>query len=101
MAKITEEFRQTSDAIVFDTPPTLVVVDPVVLARFADGILFVVDSRRTRRRDARRAVETLRAMGAPLLGFAFNRSERRLSNYDSYRPRELRRQAWQPKETKV
>ncbi|HVY95398.1 MAG TPA: P-loop NTPase [Solirubrobacterales bacterium] len=101
MAAVVEEFRKSNDAIVFDSPPTLVVVDPVVLARFADGILFVVDSHKTRRRDARRAVETLRAMGAPLLGFAYNRSERRISSYDAYRPRELRRQQWQPKETKV
>lgn len=102
MEEIVSELRSENDAIVFDSPPTLVVVDPVVLARYADGVLFVIDSRRTRRRDARRAIEALRAMGAPLLGFVFNRSESRQTRYDSYRPRELRRQAWQPKqETKV
>jgi len=101
MQTVTTDLRLENDAIVFDSPPTLVVVDPVVLARYADGVLFVVDSRRTRRRDARRSVEALRAMGAPLLGFAFNRSESRQTRYDSYRPRELRRQAWQPKETRV
>jgi non-specific protein-tyrosine kinase len=101
MAEATEELRREADAIVFDSPPTGIVVDPVVLARYADGVLFVVDLRRTRRRDARRAVEALRAMGAPLLGFVFNRSESRLTQYDSYRPRELRRHAWQQKDTKV
>jgi tyrosine-protein kinase len=101
MKVVASELQKENDAIVFDSPPTLVVVDPVVLARYADGVLFVVDSRRTRRRDARRAVEALRAMGAPLLGFAFNRSDTRQTSYDSYRPRQLRRQAWQPKETKV
>jgi capsular exopolysaccharide synthesis family protein len=101
MKVVANELRAENDAIVFDSPPTLVVVDPVVLARYADGVLFVVDSRRTRRRDARRAVETLRAMGAPLLGFTFNRADSRQTSYDSYRPRKLRRQAWQPKETKA
>jgi non-specific protein-tyrosine kinase len=101
MQTVVDELRAAEDAIVFDSPPTLVVVDPVVLARYADGVLFVVDSRRTRRRDARRSVEALRAMGAPLLGFAFNRSDSRQTRYDSYRPRQLRRQAWHPKETKV
>jgi polysaccharide biosynthesis transport protein len=102
MQGIVSELRDENDVIVFDSPPTLVVVDPVVLARYADGVLFVVDSRRTRRRDARRAIEALRAMGAPLLGFAFNHSESRQARYDSYRPRELRRQSWQPKkETRV
>lgn len=101
MNVVVEELRSQEDVFVFDSPPTLVVVDPVVLARYADGVLFVVDSRRTRRRDARRSIETLRAMGAPLLGVAFNRSETRQTSYDSYRPRQLRRQAWQSKETKV
>ena len=101
MSAVASELRASNDATVFDSPPTLAVVDPVVLARYADGVLFVIDSRRTRRRDARRAIETLRAMGAPLLGIAFNHSETRRTNYDSYRPRELRRQAWQPKGTRA
>jgi capsular exopolysaccharide synthesis family protein len=101
MQTVVEELRAEDDVVVFDSPPTLVVVDPVVLARYAEGVLFVVDSRKTRRRDARRAVEALRAIGAPLLGVAFNRSNTKQSRYDSYRPRELRRQSWQPKETKV
>jgi non-specific protein-tyrosine kinase len=101
MDAVVRELREANDAVVFDSPPTLVVVDPVVLARYADGVLFVVDSRHTRRRDARRSVEALRAIGAPLIGFAFNRSEVRQTRYDAYRPRELRRQPWQPKETRV
>jgi capsular exopolysaccharide synthesis family protein len=101
MQIVAEQLRAANDALVFDSPPALVVVDPVVLARYADGVLFVIDSRRTRRRDARRSVEALRAMGAPLLGFAYNRSQSRQTRYDSYRPRQLRRQEWQPKETRV
>ncbi|MGE0066637.1 MAG: hypothetical protein AB7T48_04710 [Solirubrobacterales bacterium] len=101
MRNLTAELREENEVIVFDSPPTGVVVDPVVLARYADAVLFVIDSRRSRRRDARRAVETLRAIGAPIIGFTFNRSDTRPSRYDSYRPRELRRQPWQPKETQV
>ena len=60
MKSVVQHLRSDNDVVVFDTPPTLVVVDPVVLARYADGVVFVVDSRRTSRRDARRAVEALR-----------------------------------------
>jgi capsular exopolysaccharide synthesis family protein len=95
------QLRARNEAIVFDSPPTLVVVDPVVLARYVDGVVFVIDSRRTRRRDARRAVEALRATGAPLIGFTFNRSSARQTRYDAYRPREPRRQALASKETGV
>jgi capsular exopolysaccharide synthesis family protein len=101
MGAVAANFRIRNDVTVFDSPPTLVVVDPVVLTRYADGVLFVVDSRRTRRRDARRSIDTLRAMGAPLLGIAFNRSETRQTGYSSYRPREIRRNSWQPKGTKA
>ena len=101
MKALVEELRADNDTVVFDSPPTLVVVDPVVLARYADGVLFVVDSRHTRRRDARRAVEALRAIGAPMLGFAFNRSESRQSRYDAYRPRELQRRRGSRRRHKV
>lgn len=89
MKSVVQYLRSDNDVIVFDTPPTLVVVDPIVLARYADGVVFVVDSRRTSRRDARRAVEALRAIGAPMLGFAFNRSNTKQNSYDSYRPRDM------------
>jgi len=89
MKSVVQYLRSDNDVVIFDTPPALVVVDPVVLARYADGVLFVVDTRRTRRRDARRAVEALRAIGAPILGFAFNRSNTKQTRYDAYRPRDI------------
>ncbi len=89
MKSVVQFMRADNDVVVFDTPPALVVVDPVVLARYADGVVFVIDSRRTSRRDARRAVEALRAIGAPMLGFAFNRSNTKQNSYDSYRPRDI------------
>jgi non-specific protein-tyrosine kinase len=102
MKEIVRFLRSDNDMVVFDSPPTLVVVDPVVLARYADGVVFVIDSRHTRRRDARRAIEALRATGAPLLGFAFNRSNAKQTRYDAYRPAGPQRQpAGRPKETQV
>jgi capsular exopolysaccharide synthesis family protein len=102
MKEIVRFLRSDNDMVVFDSPPTLVVVDPVVLARYADGVVFVIDSRHTRRRDARRAIEALRATGAPLLGFAFNRSSAKQTRYDAYRPASPQHSpAGRPKETRV
>ncbi len=101
MQTIVSSLRADNDMVVFDSPPTLVVVDPVVLARYADGVVFVVDSKHTRRRDARRAIEALRATGAPLLGFAFNRSATKRSRYDSYRPANPQRRPQRGKESRV
>ena len=101
MKDLVAQLRSENDMVVFDSPPTLVVVDPVVLARYADGVVFVIDSRHTRRRDARRAIEALRATGAPLLGFAFNRSDVKQSRYDAYRPADPQRRTGRPKGTRA
>jgi capsular exopolysaccharide synthesis family protein len=61
--------------VVMDSSPVLPVVDAIVLARYSQGVVFVVDAHRSRRRDVRRALQTLRASQAPLLGFVFNRAE--------------------------
>jgi polysaccharide biosynthesis transport protein len=101
MKEVVQYLRSNNDMVLFDSPPTLVVVDPIVLARYADGVVFVIDSRHTRRRDARRAIEALRATGAPLLGFAYNRSATKQTRYDAYRPTDPQRTAGRPKGARV
>jgi capsular exopolysaccharide synthesis family protein len=86
MDLIVKRLRSESDLVVFDSPPTLAVIDAVVLIRYVDGVLFVIDSRKTKRRDARRAIEALRAINAPLLGFVYNRSRGRPAGYYDYQP---------------
>ena len=84
MAAIVERLQGTSDFIIFDSPPVLAVVDPVVLALYSDGVVLVIDSRKTKRRDARRAVQTIRALGTPILGLVFNHSHAPTTGYYSY-----------------
>jgi polysaccharide biosynthesis transport protein len=100
MQRVVADLQTEADVVVFDSPPTLIVVDPVVLSRYADGVLFVVDSRKTRRRDARRSIEALRATGAPLLGIVFNRSSTKQSGY-YYNPDRSGAGRLQNKETRV
>jgi len=101
MGEVVDSLQRDNDVVLFDSPPTLVVVDPIVLSRYADGVVFVIDSRHTRRREARRAIEALRATGAPLIGFAFNRSSAKQSRYEAYRPRNPRQSSGRPQETRV
>ena len=85
--QVFNSFSQQYDLAVIDSPPTLPVVDPLVIAHYADGVLFVLDARRDRRSDVRRALETLRAIDAPVIGLVFNGAstpERRYS-YDDQR----------------
>ncbi|MDQ3699361.1 MAG: polysaccharide biosynthesis tyrosine autokinase [Chloroflexota bacterium] len=67
--------------IIIDSPPTLPVSDPAILAGQVDGTLFVVDARRTRGHQAAQAAMTLKGAGANLLGAVLNMAPRRGSQY--------------------
>jgi Mrp family chromosome partitioning ATPase/capsular polysaccharide biosynthesis protein len=57
-----------------DSPPVLAVSDPLLLSRYADTVVLVINAKSTRRREARQAVAKLRGVGAPLSGIVFNGS---------------------------
>jgi len=67
--------------VVIDSPPVLGITDALVLVRYSNAVVFVVDARRTSRVQARRAVETLRAINAPIVGLVYNRSKTSFSPY--------------------
>jgi non-specific protein-tyrosine kinase len=73
MASIMALCRSRFDFVVFDAPPVLSVADASILAARVDGVLMVVDAGYTRRAQAVRARETLKASGARLLGVVVNR----------------------------
>jgi succinoglycan biosynthesis transport protein ExoP len=73
MRDLIDRFKDKFDLIVFDTPPVLPRVDAVVIARYMDGVLLVVDAGHTRRTSAVRAKEALLHSGARILGVSLNR----------------------------
>jgi polysaccharide biosynthesis transport protein len=75
MRETMETLGESYGYVVLDSSPVLPVVDAIVLARYSQGVVLVVDARHSRRRDVRRAMQTLRASEAPMLGFVFNRAE--------------------------
>jgi succinoglycan biosynthesis transport protein ExoP len=73
MRALLGELLAYADVMVIDTPPVGALADALILATQVDGVLLVVDSGRTRRDLAKRAVESLRQVNAPLLGVLLNR----------------------------
>jgi len=65
---LAEEF----DVVLVDSSPVLPVTDALVVSRFADATLVVVDSRSTARKAIRRALQLLDQVNAPVLGIVFN-----------------------------
>ena len=60
------------DTVVIDAPPLLGFADASILGSVADGVILVVRLGETKRADAVRAVEALKALGTPVLGAVIN-----------------------------
>ncbi len=67
--------------MIVDSPPVLPVTDAVVLASYVSGIVFVVGSRMTQKRQALRAVEMLRAVSPYAIGVVLNRVDLNRDRY--------------------
>ncbi|OPY78901.1 MAG: hypothetical protein A4E70_02297 [Syntrophus sp. PtaU1.Bin005] len=63
--------RYSNRFIIFDSCSLLEFADPLVLARFIDGILLVVEAEKTTRNDLKRAFELLK--DRPVIGTLLNK----------------------------
>ena len=83
MAELVAKMLADYDFVVFDAAALLTSTDAAVLARHSDGVLVVVDTRKTKRRDLAAATASLHRAGAPLLGVVLNKRPSRRRNRDS------------------
>ncbi len=69
---IIETLSGKYDRVIFDSPPVLVVADPLILSSMLDGVVLVVKSGSTSSDMARRAVRQLKDVNARILGAVIN-----------------------------
>ena len=72
MADLIEEARQDYDFVVIDSPPLTAVTDPLIIGKFADGILLVVRPGRVEYSALKSAKSLLNQSKVPVLGMAVN-----------------------------
>ena len=84
MEALVERLQEVADLVIFDSPPLLTVADATILAARVDGVLLVADCGVTRRDALRKATESLRQVGAHLLGTVLNRVNVRSDGYYYY-----------------
>lgn len=68
MEEVIAALAERADQVLFDTPPVVAVTDAAVLATKVDGVLLVVSAGKTRRDNARSAVQRLQQINARLVG---------------------------------
>ncbi len=89
MAMLLDQFAQTYDVVIVDSPPVLGLADAPALAALADGVVFVIESERSRRGRLKTALKRLRSVDAILLGAVLTKfdpakSGNRSSEYYGY-----------------
>ena len=86
MEEMLREFRQRFEFILIDSPPLLLVTDPAILSKFADGIVLVTASERTTLKAVKRVQRILNTAGERFLGAVVNWVDtRRDGDYSYYR----------------
>jgi capsular exopolysaccharide synthesis family protein len=73
MEALLTRMRKRYDVVLIDTPPSLAVADPAILARLVDGALVIADTSKARVPQLRRTVQMLGMAGASVLGIVLNR----------------------------
>jgi capsular exopolysaccharide synthesis family protein len=85
MREVLRELSASFDFILIDSPPVIAVSDAAVLSAGCDGVLLVLHGQKTKTPTARRAVERLERVGAPILGVILNGIDIRDPDYADYR----------------
>lgn len=70
--KLIESLADHFDVVIVDSPPVLVVSDPLILSSHADGVVLVASADSTNREQAERAAAQLAQVDAPVLGTVLN-----------------------------
>lgn len=77
MMRITESLLESSDILVFDTPPLNAVTDAAPLASRADATILVVEAGRTTRQMAAKAKDAVERVGGKIAGVVLNKVKAR------------------------
>jgi succinoglycan biosynthesis transport protein ExoP len=84
MAEMLQQLRKHYDYVVLDTPPTLSVTDPAIVASQSDGVILVIRQGFCTRRMLQHVAQVFRGLDAKMYGFVFNGVDSSLPEYYGY-----------------
>lgn len=76
LKRVIDSVKDGYDYVIVDSPPILVISDPLVWSQCMDGVFFVVDVQQVDSGMLRQAVEKLNDLKVPILGVILNRMTR-------------------------
>ncbi len=83
MSRLLEDIKDEYDFIIIDTPPINAVSDAVALASKTEGIVMVIQDRKTTHDEFKKAVSSLNFANANLLGVVLNGSSEKSAKYST------------------
>jgi capsular exopolysaccharide synthesis family protein len=83
-ANMLKELRELYDYVFIDAPPSLNMADAAIIGRASDGLLFVVNSGRTRIDFVKKSLEQLEQVNVNVLGLLLNRFSLKTAGYNYY-----------------
>jgi len=72
LKELLKEVSQVYDYIFLDTPPVIMISDPIAISMFSDAVILAVKHGDTERDLAKRAVESLKQVNANIIGAVLN-----------------------------
>jgi len=84
MRDLLATLQAETDILIVDSPPATAFADAALLSTQVSGVLLVIEAGRTRRDMARKALDALKHVNAPILGVLLNRMPRSAADYYYY-----------------
>ena len=81
MERVLKKFTETFDYVIVDLPPVMEVSDPLIVAKYLDGIAVVVMHEHSYRSDIRECIRKLQFVKAHILGFVYNGYHSNVKSY--------------------
>jgi Mrp family chromosome partitioning ATPase len=80
LASLTEKY----DYLILDSSPVLPVTDAIILSTQVDGVILLVNTKKTRQNELKQVIKRLREVDSNLLGVVMNRIHQTRKSYNLY-----------------
>ena len=74
MKEVSYEITKEFDYLIFDAPPIVLVADAVILSTLVDGVILIIEAKKTRRDAIFSSKEIIKNVGGKILGTVLNKT---------------------------